>query len=352
MRVAVIILNWNGAQLLRDFLPALVQHTQDADLIVADNGSTDDSEVVVVQFPDVQWMPLGSNHGFAEGYNKAIACVDHEAVVLLNSDVEVTSGWLAPLVRQLENNRKCAAVMPKILDFKSKGSFEYAGAAGGYLDHYGFAYCRGRLFDELEEDDGQYDLPIQVDWTSGACMLVRRELYDKLGGLDASFFAHFEEIDLCWRLRNAGYYLVCEPASHIYHVGGATLEQGSTRKVFLNFRNALSTLYLNAQEMLVLRLFVKMSLDGLAAYSFLFSGRFSYFWAVARAHFAFYGNLGALSRKRTYNKRRWTTDFKETSNLHVTGTSHYSSLQEHRKVSSIVWSHYVRGIKRWSELHK
>lgn len=249
MKTAVIILNWNGTAMLRKFLPSVVKNTTDAEVIVADNGSTDASlDVMREEFPDVRTIVLDRNYGFAEGYNKAIAEVEAEYVVLLNSDVETPEGWLAPLVEYMDAHADCAACQPKLLAYHDHVSFEYAGASGGYIDRYGYPFCRGRIMGHVEKDHGQYDDVADIHWATGACMMVRRDLYNKCGGLDARFFAHNEEIDLCWRMRLYGYRIACVPQSCVYHVGGGTLPQGNPRKTYLNFRNNLTMLYKNLPD--------------------------------------------------------------------------------------------------------
>lgn len=247
-KVSVVILNWNGAQMLRTFLPSVVKFTnvELADVYVADNGSTDNSvEVVRKEFPSVKLIEFTDNYGFAEGYNRALKLLDTEFVVLLNSDVEVTENWIEPILSFMEVNPDVAACQPKILSYNDKRKFEYAGASGGYIDKYGYPFCRGRIFDNLEVDNGQYDAPAEVFWASGAAMFVRRRLYIEAGGLDSRFFAHMEEIDLCWRFLSRGYNIMCIPDSRVYHVGGATLKKENPKKTYLNFRNNLLMMYKN-----------------------------------------------------------------------------------------------------------
>ena len=235
-KVSVVILNWNGAEMLRAFLPSVVKFTNNevAEVCVADNGSTDNSvDVVSNEFPSVRLIAFAENYGFAEGYNRVMEFLDTEYVVLLNSDVEVTENWIEPILAFMEANPDVAACQPKILAYKDKERFEYAGAAGGYIDKYGYPFCRGRVFDAVETDDGQYDVPAEVFWASGAAMFVRRALYMEAGGLDSRFFAHMEEIDLCWRFLSRGYRLMCIPASKVYHVGGATLKKENPKKTYL-----------------------------------------------------------------------------------------------------------------------
>lgn len=272
-KTAVIILNWNGAQMLRTYLPSVIAHTKGAEIIVADNGSTDDSlEVLRKEFPSVKTIVLDTNYGFAEGYNKAIEQVESEYVVLLNSDVEVTEGWLSPLLDYMTAHPEVAAVQPKIRAWRERDRFEHAGAAGGFLSWLGYPYCRGRRFGRVEQDHGQYDTIAEIDWTTGACMCVRTSVYKECGGLDAAFFAHQEEIDLCWRMRNKGWKLACIPQSVVYHLGGGSLSYDNPRKTFLNFRNNLLMIYKNRRfpwMVLTLRFF----LDYAAAAMFLATGK-------------------------------------------------------------------------------
>lgn len=290
MEASVIILNWNGAEMLKRYLPSVVKNTpassrkgREIEIIVADNGSTDNSlEVLAKDFPSVKTIVLDQNYGFAEGYNRAIAQVDSEYTVLLNSDVEVTEGWLDPLLAYLDTHTDVAAVQPKIRSWLRRSYFEHAGAAGGYLSKLYFPYCRGRILWHVEEDKGQYDTAAEVDWTSGACMCVRTKVYKECGGLDAAFFAHMEEIDLCWRMRNAGWRLVCLPQSVVYHLGGGALSYESPRKTYLNHRNNLLMIYKNKQHPCGV-LFVRGLLDFVAACFYLLQGRWGAFKAVFQA---------------------------------------------------------------------
>ena len=285
---SVIILNWNGVQHLRTYLPSVVKSVSGdrlsvTELIVADNGSTDESLAVLAEeFPSVKTIMLDKNYGFAEGYNRAIDQVDSQYVVLLNSDVEVTEGWLDPLIDYMEAHADVAAVQPKIRAWRQRTHFEHAGAAGGYVNSLGYPYCRGRILWHVEEDKGQYDTIAEVDWTSGACMCVRTQVYKDLGGLDAAFFAHMEEIDLCWRMRNAGWKLVCIPQSVVYHLGGGSLSYESPRKTYLNHRNNLLMIYKNKKHPYGV-LFIRFFLDYAAAFFYLLQGRWEAFKAVFRA---------------------------------------------------------------------
>lgn len=285
MKCSVIILNWNGAEMLRTYLPSVVAHTTlpDVEIIVADNGSTDNSlEVLRTEFPNVRTIVLDQNYGFAEGYNRAINQVDSQYVVLLNSDVEVTEGWLEPMLAYLDANADVASIQPKIRSYINRDHFEHAGAAGGFVNALGYPYCRGRILWKVEQDKGQYDTITDVDWTSGACMCVRTNVYKELGGLDASFFAHMEEIDLCWRMRNAGWKLVCLPQSVVYHLGGGSLHYDSPRKTYLNHRNNLIMIRKNKKHPFGV-LFVRFFLDYAAACLYLLQGRWGAFKAVFQA---------------------------------------------------------------------
>lgn len=286
--VAVIILNWNGETMLRRFLHSIVKHTPGwmADIVVADNGSTDNSVgLLAEQFPSVKVLELGRNFGFAEGYNRAIAAVDNPYVVLLNSDVAVSDDWLTPMFNYMNEHPGCGACQPKIRSLKSPQSFEYAGACGGFLDKNGFPYCRGRIFNTIEKDDGQYDDIIPVFWASGAALMVRRDLYLKLGGLDKEFFAHMEEIDLCWRIRQAGYDIVAVPAGKVYHLGGGTLAASDPRKTYLNYRNNLLLLHKNLPDSCRRRrLFVRRIYDGISWAKMMLTLDFRNAAAILRAH--------------------------------------------------------------------
>lgn len=250
-KVAVVILNWNGKEIMERFLPSVIQYSprELVDIIVADNGSTDNSLAMLQEkFSSIRVIPLDKNYGFAEGYNRAIEQIDHEFTVLMNSDIEVTPGWLDAPLKAFEEHPEIAALQPKIRDYKRKEYFEYAGAAGGFIDQYGYPYCRGRVFNHLEKDNGQYDSVADIVWATGACLFIRTAVYKKEGGLDPQFFAHQEEVDLCWRLRSRGHRIVCIPDSTVYHVGGATLDASNPQKTLLNFRNNLLMLYKNLPE--------------------------------------------------------------------------------------------------------
>ena len=301
-KVAVVILNYNGKKFLEQFLPNVIENTDEelADIVVADNASTDGSvEFMKEHFPDIRLIINDFNGGFATGYNTALRQIEAEYFVLLNSDIEVTPHWIEPIIDLMDADADIAACQPKILSYYERDKFEYAGASGGYIDKYGYPFCRGRLFQNLETDHGQYDDIKEVFWATGACMFVRSELYLLKGGLDDSFFAHMEEIDFCWRMKNLGFKIYCCPQSKVYHIGGGTLPKSSARKTFLNFRNNLSLLYKNLPGGRVFWTIVyRILLDWVAAVKFLAGGGLGDFWAVIRAHFAFYGRLHALRKVR------------------------------------------------------
>ena len=300
MKIAVVILNWNGVKLLEEFLPYIVNYSPEADIYVADNASTDDSVAFVkTNFPSVQIIQNKSNLGFAEGYNEALKSVEAEIFALVNSDIEVTENWLKPILQTFENEPKTAIIQPKILDYKNKEYFEYAGAAGGFMDKYGYMFCRGRIFDTLEKDYGQYDDNYEIFWASGACFFIRSSVYRQLKGFDADFFAHQEEIDLCWRAFNKGLVIKYNSQSVIFHLGGATLQQGNPKKTFLNFRNSLLMMLKNLpKNQLFHVLFIRLILDGIAGIHFLFQGKFKHLLAIIKAHFAFYYLLPSSYKKR------------------------------------------------------
>ena len=289
--MAVIILNWNGVKLLREFLPSVVKNTNSdiADVIVADNGSSDDSlQVLEREFPDVLVLPLDKNYGYAEGYNRAIKATHYEYTILLNSDVEVTPHWVEPMLEYCSTHRTVAACQPKILAYSDKSQFEYAGAAGGFIDRMGYPYCRGRIFATVEHDRGQYDTDMGIFWASGAGLFVRTEVYLKAGGLDRLFFAHMEEIDLCWRIHLLGYDIRYIHTSVIYHLGGGSLPAGNPRKTYLNFRNNLLLLYKNLPRRDRSRtLFVRRLYDTLAFFMFVAKLDFANARAVLQAHHDF-----------------------------------------------------------------
>lgn len=330
MRVAVVILNWNGAAMLRRYLPDVLKYTTasgGAEVVVADNGSTDDTLALMKQeFPQVRTVALGQNLGFAEGYNQALKQVDAEYYLLLNNDVQVTQGWLGTLLDYLDNHPQVAACQPKLRCQWAPSMFEYAGACGGYIDNYGYPYCRGRLFGTVEKDEGQYDEVQSVAWATGAALMVRSRVYWQVGGLDGRFFAHQEEIDLCWRIRSRGYDIVCVPQSVLFHVGGGTLPKESPRKTYLNFRNNLLLLYKNLpQQRLRLVMFLRFWLDALASIQFLLKGEVSSFHAVWQGRRDF---------------RRMKADFAEDRRQNLQLAVDTSSVQT---PIFLLWHYYVRG---------
>jgi GT2 family glycosyltransferase len=304
--VSIVILNWNGRNYLEQFLPTLIKYTlnPEAEIVVADNGSTDDSmSFMDKEYPSIRTLKLDKNYGFTGGYNRALEQIESTYYLLLNSDIEVSEGWLAPLIKVMQENEKVAACTPKILNYHLKTHFEYAGAAGGFIDRFGYPFCRGRIFDAMEEDLGQYDRSTEIFWGTGACLMVRSDLWKEVGGLDDHFFAHMEEIDLCWRLKRMGHVILSVPSSTVYHVGGGTLERGNPMKTYLNFRNNLLLLHKNLpSKQRKITIFVRMIFDGISAFRFLLQGAFKDFWAVLRAHRAFHGMKNNYSGTNKLNK--------------------------------------------------
>ncbi len=300
MKIKIVILNWNGRAHLERFLSSVVEHSGGVPVVVADNGSDDDSVAFLREhYPQVELLQFDQNYGYAEGYNRALEQVEADGYVLLNSDVRVEEGWLAPLVEMISSDERIAALAPKILSYDHPDHFEYAGACGGFLDMFGYPFCRGRILDTIEKDVGQYDTSREVFWASGACMMVRADVFRKLGGFDGDFFAHMEEIDFCWRAQLAGYRIMVEPRSRVFHLGGGTLPNNSPRKLYLNYRNNLSMLYKNLPRFVLWPLLLaRMVLDGISALVFLMQGRWDFFKVVVRSHIDFYQILGMLRTKR------------------------------------------------------
>jgi len=298
--VAVVILNYNGKGFLSQFLPGVITHSTGCEIIIADNCSTDDSINFIQNFyPEIQLIQIPNNKGFSAGYNYALAQINAQYYVLLNSDVEVTPNWISPIIDIMEKDISIAAAQPKILAHHNRNQFEYAGAGGGYIDYLGYPFCRGRIFDTLEDDYGQYDDMKQVFWASGACLFIRSAIYHELGGLDDDFFAHMEEIDLCWRINNAGHKVMYNGQSAVYHVGGGTLPKSSPRKTYLNFRNGLSLLFKNYDTVdLLAKLPVRILLDIVAAFNFSLGGSIKNGWAVVKALFHFLGKTPSNWQKR------------------------------------------------------
>ena len=333
IKTAVVVLNWNGKAWLEKFLPTLVNHSQEATVFVADNASTDDSVAFVKDnFPTVKIIVNASNGGYAKGYNDALKQIDAEYFVLINSDIAVTDGWLSPIIDLMDSDKKIAACQPKILDYNNKTKFEYAGASGGFIDNLGYPFCRGRIFDDIEQDNGQYNDATEVFWATGACLFVRASHFNEVGGLDEDFFAHQEEIDLCWRLKNKGYKIMVQPKSVVYHVGGGTLNAGSPFKTHLNFRNNLFMLFKNLpSSSLFTTIPTRLVLDGVAALTFLSKEKgLQHILAIAKAHFAFYFEIPKLMAKRQKISQR--------NNL--VGKMNWSILVKNK----------MNGIKRFSEL--
>lgn len=336
-KISVILLNWNGRKLLGEFLPTVLLHSlsDECEVIIADNGSDDDSvEFLKTNFPDVPLILLDKNYGFADGYNKAIQQVNSEYVVLLNSDVETTENWAQTLTDFMDAHPDVAAVQPKIRAYKNKNQFEYAGAAGGFIDVYGYPFCRGRILEVLEEDNGQYDSVLPIFWATGACMCIRRKDYTEAGGLDARFFAHMEEIDLCWRLNARGKKVMCVPQSVVYHVGGASLSKENPKKTYLNFRNNLLMIYKNVEPNVFLKTFVtRYFLDFLAYIHLLLQGNFKNAHSVIEAHADFLKMRSSYKHIRRENLRKASVKYIDT--------------QYHK---SILWSFYLKGKKTYSSV--
>ena len=336
-KVAIVILNWNGQAMLEKYMPSVLQYSKDeATVYVADNASTDQSmEMLRQHFPGVKLIQLEKNWGFAEGYNKALKQVDAEYYLLLNSDIEVTHHWLTPMTEYLDNHPDVAACQPKLLSIFDKDRFEYAGASGGYLDHFGYPFCRGRIFETVEEDNGQYDYATDILWATGAALMIRSKDYWEAGGLDGRFFAHNEEIDLCWRLRIRGRRIVCLPESYVYHVGGGTLPKGNPMKTFLNFRNNLTMLYKCLPEENLKRVMRwRWWLDYLAAWEMLILKRnVGDFKAIYRARSAF---------------KRWRKDF-EADRKAIQASRVAKEIPE-RRAFSLLWQYYVKGRKTFAQL--
>jgi len=339
MTTSIVILNWNGENYLKQFLPQLIKNTQltDVEIIVADNASTDNSMTVLREsFPAIKTILLDKNYGFAGGYNKALAQIDADYYVLLNSDVEVTANWLEPLINYMNEHEEVAACQPKILSYFQRTHFDHAGAAGGFIDRFGFPFCRGRIFGEVEEDKGQYDSIVDVFWATGACMLVRSKLYWKVGGLDDDFFAHMEEIDLCWRIKSRGYRIIAIPESTVFHIGGGTLDMENPHKTYLNFRNNLLLLYKNLpSQTLKKTMFWRYFFDYLAAFQLLLTGKPR--------------NARSVFKARS-DYKRMRPDFTERRKeniLYSTRPNQPDILQK-----SVVFEYYLKGKKTFKALYR
>jgi GT2 family glycosyltransferase len=305
--VAVVILNWNGINHLKEFLPSVIQNTNTelADIWVIDNASSDESVLFLKEhYPSIKLVINDKNGGFAKGYNDGLKYITAKYYLLLNSDVEVTPLWLEPLYHKMESSSKIAACQPKILDYKNKSKFEHAGAAGGFIDKFGYPFCRGRLFNHIETDELQYNFDVEIFWATGACMMINAHLYQQQQGFDESFFAHMEEIDLCWRLKNEGYKIEFVHNAKVYHLGGGTLSSISPNKTFLNFRNNLYLLYKNLPDQFLYRtIFARMVLDGIAFFHFALAGKINHAMAILKAHAAFYKNITNLKKNRAIKQQ-------------------------------------------------
>ncbi len=319
--IAIVILNWNGEALLKQFLPSVTTCSSNAKIYIADNASTDKSfDFVNTNYPNISVILNTENGGYAKGYNDALKQIKEPLVCLLNSDIEVTHNWLLPIIEAYNADENVSIIQPKILDYKKKTYFEYAGAAGGFIDKYGYPYCRGRIFDTIEKDSGQYNNTTEIFWASGACFFIKNKVFTELEGFDESYFAHMEEIDLCWRAFNKNHKSLFVGTSTVFHVGGATLSSTSPRKTYLNFRNSLFTLVKNTDKKLFARVLVRMSLDGIAGLRFLLQGKPKHFLSILKAHGNFYQNIsGLLRQRRAYNQQ-----------------PNYS------KNNSIVWDYFIK----------
>jgi GT2 family glycosyltransferase len=329
---AVVILNYNGEKLLLQFLPSVLKYSGDAEIVVADNASTDQSvDVLEKSFTNVRRILLDQNYGFCGGYNRALKQIQADYYVLLNSDIEVTPGWLTPLIHILKHDKTIASVQPKILSYKEKNKFEHAGAAGGFIDSLGYPFCRGRIFDHIEVDEGQYNDEREIFWTTGACMMIRSEAFHRFGGFDEDFFAHMEEIDLCWKLHRTDQRVYYSGKSFVYHVGAGTLGYGNPKKTYLNFKNGLSLIYKHlTSEELIYKLPARILLDWLAAFIFLLKGDVANCNAILKAHIDFFMNIGRDRSKRKEIK-------KINPNYSHSGIKH----------GLIVFDYYVRAKKRF-----
>lgn len=333
--IAVVILNWNGKNYLEKFLSFVVSYSGDCRVILADNASTDDSvNFVKSNFPSVEIVINDQNGGFAKGYNDALKRIDAKYYLLLNSDIEVTPNWIDPLYKTIQEEN-IAGCQPKVLSYSNRTQFEHAGASGGYLDRNYFPFCRGRIFEKFEEDLGQYDNETEIFWATGAALLIKSELFHKVGGFDEAFFAHMEEIDLCWRIKKQGYSFKAVPSSTIFHVGGGTLPYLSPKKSYLNFRNSLFMIIRNHEGLLFPKLFYRMCLDGVAAIRFLIRGEFAQLGSVWNAHMATYKRMGTLLKQRKEIKKQ-TVQFNKSGLYNA----------------SILWARYFKKIEKFSDLNK
>ena len=342
MKTAIVILNWNGKKLLEQFLPSIVNFSSEASIYVADNASTDTSiSYVRTFFPSIKIVKNATNGGYAKGYNDALQSIHADIFCLINSDVAVTKNWLVPVLDVFKNEEKTAIIQPKILDFKDKRKFEYAGAGGGFVDLYGYPYCRGRIFNHLETDKGQFNNTTDIFWASGACLFIRSKIYHQLNGFDEDYFAHQEEIDLCWRIHNAGYKIAVIPDSTVFHLGGGTLDYGNSKKVYLNFRNNLYTLFKNDSSINIFwKIPLRLILDGIAGLKFLLEGKFKSALSIIKAHFSFYANFFKLLKKRSQLEELIKVYGKSKAN------------KDGMLSKSILWQYYVSGKKTFSDIFK
>ncbi len=312
MKIAIVILNWNGKDLLNKFLPSVIKHSSKANIYLADNASTDDSvSFVKAAFPTINIIQNNENGGYSRGYNLALKNINEEIICLLNSDIEVTENWLEPILDTFKSELNTAIIQPKLLDYNRRDYFEYAGAGGGFIDRLGYPYCRGRVFNTIEKDQGQYNDIADIFWSSGACLFIRNSVFKELNGLDEAYFAHMEEIDLCWRTKNLGYNIRYVGTAAVYHVGGATLKNSHPKKTYLNFRNSLYNLVKNAKGNLIFLILIRLILDGIAGIKFIFQFKILHFLSILKAHLSFYGHLSTLIRQRkglTQSKRYFTVD--------------------------------------------
>jgi len=325
IKTAIVILTFNGIHWIKKFLPVLIEKSKDVNIYIADNGSSDGTiEYVNNNYPNIAILQNHNNEGYAKGYNDALKFLDEKYYVLINSDIEVTDNWINPIINLMENDLDIAACQPKIKNYYNKDYFEYAGASGGFLDYLGYPFCRGRIFNTVEKDYGQYNNSSEIFWASGACLFIKSKCFHEVNGFDIDFFAHMEEIDLCWRLKNKGYSIWVEPASTVYHVGGGTLNKTNAFKTFLNFRNNLFMMFKNLKnpwKIIIIRLF----LDGLAGLKFLVEGKPKHTLAIIKAHFSFYSNIKKLNNKK----------LKKFSNIKLFN-------------KSVIISYYLKRIKKFS----
>lgn len=331
MKLAIVILNWNGKTLLETFLPTVIEHSSGHDIYVVDNASTDNSVLFLEsKYPTINCIKLSQNLGYAGGYNESLKQINADVYCLLNSDIEVTKNWISPILKIFNSDPNTHIIQPKILDYNQKNKFEYAGAGGGFIDQLGYPYCRGRIFNSIEEDTGQYDDRLEIFWASGACLFIRTETFNSLEGFDHKYFAHMEEIDLCWRAKNKGYRIEYTGASTVYHVGGASLNVLDPKKTYFNFRNSLYTLVKNTHHKLFGIVLLRLVLDGFAGLRFLFQGKVYHLMAILKAHGRFYLELPRLLilRKKQEIKKH------------------------EQRLPSIVWSHFVRQIEDFNKLFK